>query len=171
MNIVFYLCVCPCKHVYVMCACVCFIKEYIISVLEDKLMYLRNCTSRQAYKGPASRKRSSFVFTPRPPELRPPADYNDSLATYEMNLRMLQVEERKPNPNRETVMSLMEKTFFIRRQNILKAPTSVSSLLETFPSLRNYIQVSTLYIVCMLMHCWETTVSIYYVLLNVIGII
>lgn len=122
---------------------VCFIKEYIISLLEDKLTYLRNCKTRQMYKPPASRKRNSFVFTPRPPELRPPADYDDSSATYEMNLRMLQVEERKPNPNREMVMSLMEKTFFIRRRNILKALTSVSSLLETFPSLRNYIQVST----------------------------
>ena len=124
------------------CTCVCFIKEYIISLLEDKLSYLRCSKTRQIYKAPASRKRGSFVFTPRPPELQPPADYDDSSATYEMNLRMLQVEEKKPNPNRETVMNLMEKTFFIRRQTILKAPTSVSRLLETFPSLRNHIQVS-----------------------------
>ena len=55
---------------------------------------------------------------------------------------ILQEEEEKLNPNREVVMDLMRKTFFIRRQNILRAPVSVTKLLRIYPSLRNHDQVS-----------------------------
>lgn len=119
-----------------------FIKEYLIRLLEDKLTYLRSCKTKLKNKCQTYRKRKSFIFTPRPPVLQPPVHYDNSLATFEMNLMILQGEEKKPNPNREMVMDLMEKTFFIRRQNILKTTTSVASLLKMFPSLRNHIQVS-----------------------------
>lgn len=130
-------------HEYIIICTYCiFIKEYLVRLLEDKLTYLRTSKTKQKNQYHRSKKRSPFVFSPRPPILQPPIDYDDNSAMYEMNLRMLQKEEEKPNPNKEVVLDLMEKTFFIRRQNILKTPTSVASLLKTFPSLKNHIQVS-----------------------------
>ena len=82
------------------------------------------------------------MFAPKPPVLQSSASHDDSLAAYEMNLRMLQQQGEKPNPDKGVVMDLMKKTFYLRRQNILKASTSVASLLKTFPCLRNRIQVS-----------------------------
>jgi len=90
------------------------------------------------------KKRLSF-FALKSPDLRPSSDYDDDPRTHEYNLKALQREEEKQNPNKEVVMDLMKKTFFIRRQNILKlkAPISVANLLKIYPSLRNYNQVST----------------------------
>lgn len=80
------------------------------------------------------------MFTPKPPVLQSPAD--SSPAAYEMNLKILQQQGERPNPDKAVVMDLMKKTFYTRRQNILKASTSVAGLLKIFPCLRSHIQVS-----------------------------
>ena len=110
--------------------------------MEDKLTYLRNCKHRQTYNHHPSRKREYSVFTPRPPTLEPSTEYDHSLLAYERNLRILQQQVEVSNPDKEVVMDLMEKTFYMRRQNILKASTSVAGLLKTFPCLRSHVQVS-----------------------------
>ena len=85
------------------------------------------------------------MFTPKPPVLQSPAG---SSAAYEMNLKILQQQGERPNPDKAVVVDLMKKTFYMRRQNILKASTSVADLLKTFPCLRNRIQVSSMRNVC-----------------------
>lgn len=120
-----------------------FIKDYIVRLLEDKVAYLRHRGTRgRRNKGQPYNKRRSSVYAPDPPALPRYAGYDDNSAAYGRNLKMLQEEEKKPTPDKEVVMDLMKKTFFIRRQNILKIKTPVASLLKMFPSLRNEIQVS-----------------------------
>ena len=116
------------------------LQEYIIKLLEDKLSYLQNCKTKQTYTYQLSRRKRCSMFTPKPPVLQSPAG---SLAAYEMNLKILQQQGERPNPDKAVVMDhLMKKTFYMRRQNILKASTSVADLLKTFPCLRSHIQVS-----------------------------
>lgn len=122
-----------------------FIKEYIIKLLKNKLNYLRkrgSRTSQQKNGCQTPKKRKLSSFTPNPPVLQ--QSNADSSAEYEANLKTLQKEGEKHNPNKMLVMDLMKKTFYMRRQSILKGPTSVASLLKIFPFLRNYDQVSEL---------------------------
>ena len=80
------------------------------------------------------------MFTPKPPVLQSSA--GSSSAAYEMYLKLFRQQGERPNPDKAMVMDLMKKTFYMRRQNILKASTSVADLLKTFPCLRSHIQVS-----------------------------
>ena len=128
-----------------------FIKEYIIKLLKDKLVYLRSVKTRKRNKCQStgrnkcqstSRKNSFPVYCPISPALLRSPGHDNSLATYARNAKVLQEEEAKPSPNKEVVMDLMKKTFFNRRNNTLKASTSIVTMLKTFPSLKNYSQVS-----------------------------
>ena len=117
--------------------------------MEDKLTYLRSCKTkpRYMYNYQPSKRRKCSIFTPKPPALQSSCDH--SLTAYEMNLRILQQEGEIPNPDKGMVKDLMKKTFYTRRQNVLKASTSVASLLKTFPCLRSHIQVSVHAEICM----------------------
>ena len=111
--------------------------------MKNKLSYLRtkaNTPRRQRNEWEPPRKKRLSVFAPKSPMLH--ASCNNDPSTHRSNVMLLQEEEEKLNPNREVVMDLMRKTFFIRRQSIVKAPASVTKLLKIYPSLRNYDQVS-----------------------------
>lgn len=104
-----------------------------------------NATIRQRDEREPPRKKKLSFFAPQSPVLRKASNNcNNDLKAHKRNLMILQEEEEKLNPNKEVVMDLMKKTFFIRRQNILKAPASVPNLLKIYPSLRNCDQVSDL---------------------------
>ena len=122
-----------------------YIKEYLVKILKNKLSYLRAKaygTVRQRNDWESPRKKKLPFFVPKFPVLHLHDGCNKDPRTHERNLMLLQEEEEKLHPNREVVMDIMKKTFYVRRQNILKASTSVSNLLKIYPSLRNYDQVS-----------------------------
>ena len=120
-----------------------FIKEYITKLLKDKLIYLRSIKTRKRNQSQSTGRKYSFpVYCPNPPALPRSPGHDNSLAMYARNVKALQEEEAKPSPNKEVVMDLMKKTFFIRRNNAVKASTPVVTVLKIFPSLKNYSQVS-----------------------------
>lgn len=115
-----------------------------MKILKSKLSYLRAktyATVRQRNDWESPRKKRLSFFVPKFPVLHPYDGYNKDPSTHERNLMLLQEEEEKLHPNREVMMDIMKKTFYIRRQNILKASVSVSNLLKIYPLLRNYNEV------------------------------
>ena len=129
---------------------ICYItlQEYLVKILKSKLGYLRtkaHGTVKQRNDWDPPRKKKLSFFAPRFPMLYLHDVCNNDPSTHKRNLVALQEEEEKLHPNEEVVMDLMEKTFFIRRQNILKASIPVTDLLKIYPSLRNYNQVSAIW--------------------------
>ena len=109
------------------------------------MSYLRakaHATRKQRDDQKPPRKKKLSIFAPKFPALHQYDNYNNETSAHERNLIALQEEEEKLHPNEDIVTDLMKNTFFIRRQNILKASTSVTNLLRIYPSLRNYNQVS-----------------------------
>ena len=93
-----------------------------------------------------TRKIKVSRFTLKPPVLHLCDGCDTDPKVHERNLKALQNEEKKLNPNKAVIMGLMKKTFYIRRWNILKTPTTVSNILKIYPSLRNCDQVSCVHI-------------------------
>lgn len=123
--------------------------EYLVPALQDKLKYLRNYrganeekekpklevdSSRQSTERPRKR------IAPKPPTLVSSLPREDDAAV-ERHLKFLQKEEKKLHPNRHVVSGLMRKTFLSRRQKILEESIPLSTLLQTYPSLRHYDQI------------------------------
>ena len=105
--------------------------------------YLRSLERKKKNKVPTTqRKKNIPVYSPDSPALLRNPSYDDNLVAYERNVEALQEEEANLSPKKEVVMDLMKKTFFIRRKNVLIGQTSVVSLLQIFPSLKNHSQVS-----------------------------
>ena len=113
------------------------------------MSYLRSkahATRKQRNNQKPPRKKKLSIFVPKFPMLHQYDNFNNESSAHERNVRALQEEEEKLHPNEDIVTNLMKNTFFIRRQNILKASISVTNLLRIYPSLRKYNQVSTTYV-------------------------
>ena len=57
------------------------------------------------------------------------------------NIKVLQSEHKKTNPNLQVVNELMAATFSMRRQDITENPRSVQTLFEKYPFLNDVQQV------------------------------
>lgn len=63
-------------------------------------------------------------------------------AAHDRHLNYLQNECHKGKPNSEIKRKLMDRTFNIRRHNIMHNPTSVQQLITLYPPLQEYDEVS-----------------------------
>ena len=127
-----------------------FIQGYLISDVRDRMKYLRS--SGGSNRGPALKKDSSVDGEPPPEKKRkqfvqspaasePLIPEGEDEHSNARNLKMLQSEEKKINPNRQTIRVLMERTFAFRRLDILRQPCSIQEVLKKYPSLRRIEQV------------------------------
>ena len=71
-----------------------------------------------------------------------PAPGEDAVS-YERHIKVLQVEYKKANRNQAVVGNLMERSFALRRQEILEKTVSIEHILVRFPFLQQADQVHT----------------------------
>lgn len=114
--------------------------------LRDKLKYLRNFGKKKV-------KKESDGDSPLPK--KPKIDYKqfpvinhepsipageDSVSNGR-NQKMLIMEEKKVNPNKKIISTLMERTYAFRRKDIMKTSRPLNEVLKLYPSLKRLDQV------------------------------
>ena len=62
--------------------------------------------------------------------------------SYKENIKCLEIEAKKGNPDEFKIYSLMKRTFLTRRQKITMKKKHVRQIVEKFPSLRSSFGVS-----------------------------
>ena len=133
----------------------CF-QGYLKEALQDKLKYLRNAgkpkkrqsTGNEASPEPVAKKvKPEFKQFPQL-SLEPPLPPEEDEASYSRNNKLLLSEEKRVNPNKNTISVLMERTYAFRRREILKTTVPVHEILTLFPSLKRLDQVKLERIYC-----------------------
>ena len=95
----------------------------------------------QALNSILKRKRVRWIISNlQKPEPRiPPGEDEHS---FKRNQKMLLSEEKKLNPNIQTIAVLMERTFAFRRREIMNSLLPIKEVLQRYPSLRKFEQVT-----------------------------
>lgn len=81
--------------------------------------------------------RQDFPKYPEAPAIPP----GENEASCTQHIKLLQLENQKPSPDKHAVATLMSSTFAFRRREIIEQPKPIPQILKTYPSLKNVEQV------------------------------
>ena len=124
-------------------------KGYLADAIKDKIKYVRY--SGKALKRERKESDDTEPSTSAPkkkfkqfPHLNsePPVPPGEDDASYSRNQKLLLSQERKSNPNKQTISILMDRTFAFRRRDILRTSVPVGDILQQYPSLKRLDQVN-----------------------------
>ena len=138
------------EHVHVIASLNFKVQDFLEASLRDKMKYLRNAKPRPRVKHDLTVDEESLPVKKKPfkpqypsysmsPEQSAPAAEDE--ASHLKHVKKLQLEERKVSPDRNVVADLMNRTFHLRRCEILKQPQLIQQLLKTYPSMKRCDQV------------------------------
>ena len=121
--------------------------------MRDKMKNIRNSKTRSTKIKhdmesliPAAKKQNSTQCLPRfpvPPVL--PASEDD--ASYARHIKRLQLEWKKPSPDRHTISTLMDLTYPLRHKEIVEKPQQIVEILKVYAPLKKIEEVC--YTICM----------------------
>ena len=114
-----------------------------MDALKQKMTYLRNFGKSKRPRAVADEhaqsasKRIKKEFK-QFPQLKHehPIPCSEDEPSHSRHQKMLQYEEKKTNPSKQTISVLMLRTFPFRRNEIMKTPRPVRDILKLYPSLR-----------------------------------
>ena len=118
----------------------------IVQTLTDRLKDMRRLRKPKSSDSSTSRspelERQNKV-TPRPhkPFTLPDVPEGEDALSFERHNRVLQSEWTKSSRNAVTIEQLMERTFAMRRRDILEASTDVQTTFKKYPFLQDPNQV------------------------------
>lgn len=120
-----------------------------MEAMRDKMKNIRNSKPRNMKSKsdisdmesqPASKKPKISQCLPRfpvPPVL--PASEDD--ASYARHIKRLQLEAKKPSPDKQVIATLMHLTYPLRRHEILEKPKPIVEILKVYAPLKKVEQV------------------------------
>lgn len=123
---------------------------WLQEALRERLKYFR----RDKTPGRPGSERKGIVPT-KPPKHQMPHitavpcimdSIGEDEASHERHKKILSLEWKKSKPNKHAVSELMRRTFTARRERILSSPVPMESLLSTYPPLKQYKEVSDIFI-------------------------
>ena len=108
----------------------------------------KKCIRDCAEEEPAPKKeRKEFFQYPTVAQV-PPIPVGEDEHSNKRNQKMLLSEEKKINPNKQTISILMERTFAFRRKDLTDCAYPIAEILKIYPSLRRIDQVESLFNAC-----------------------
>ena len=126
----------------------------MIEALRDRMKYLRGTSGRgrilkmKTSNGEKEMPSKSICVSPPklfpefPPEFPPlEIDEGEDKVSHERHVKVLRTECQKINPNAEVKKKLMERTFTVRRTEILTNPKPVKMVLSMYSPLKEYLEV------------------------------
>ena len=102
--------------------------------------------NRLSGKARAKFKPKTLPCLPRFP-VPPVLPKSEDDASYTRHLKRLQLEGKKPSPDKHVVTTLMDVTYPLRRHEILEKPKRIAEMLKIYPPLKNIEQVH-IYTMC-----------------------
>ena len=118
--------------------------------MRDKIKNIRNSKPRSMKSKahlesliPAAKKPKTSPCLPRFP-VPPVLPKSEDDASYTRHLKRLQLEGKKPSPDKHVVTTLMDVTYPLRRHEILEKPKRIPKI---YPPLKNIEQVH-MYTMC-----------------------
>ncbi len=119
-----------------------FFYGYLKEALKDKMKYLRNFGKPKRPRSDTNDEPVGKKFKKEIKQFPEPSfPVGEDEASSKRHQRMLLMEEKKLNRNKQTVSLLMSRTFTFRRNDITKNPKPVQDILRLYPSLKRFDQV------------------------------
>ena len=123
----------------------------MVEALRDRMKYLRGTSGRACAKTKSTSSTSQTFKKSKcasPPKFFPESppieiDEGEDKVSHDRHLKVLRSECQKINSNAEVKKKLMERTYMIRRSEILTNPKPVKILLNMYPPLKEYNEVIT----------------------------
>lgn len=107
------------------------------------MKYIRNVKPRN--KRPSDvesppTKQQKMQYLPRYP-VQPKIPQSEDIASSQRHVKLIQLESKKPSPDKRTIKSLMDLTYPFRRNEILQKGMEIAEILKVYPPLKKIDQV------------------------------